>query len=121
MNPSTTTDRDGTRPPQAPAADAPVIPAVPGYEILEQVGRGGMGVVYKARHLDLDRLVALKVVLGGAHASPETLGRFKAEARAVAQLAHPNIVQVYDTGEHAGLPFISLEFVDGGSLDRYLS
>jgi serine/threonine protein kinase len=90
--------------------------AVPGYEILEELGRGGMGVVYKARQTSLKRTVALKMILAGAHAAPEELNRFRHEAEAVAQLQHPNIVQVYDIGEAGGLPFISLEFVDGGTL-----
>ena len=84
--------------------------------ILEVIGRGGMGVVYKARHIRLDRLVALKMVLSGAHASPEQLARFSIESQAVAQLQHPGIVQIYEVGEHDGLPYFSLEFVAGGSL-----
>jgi hypothetical protein len=91
-------------------------PTVPGYEILAELGRGGMGVVYKARHLGLNRLVALKMILSGGHASAEQMARFRREAEAVAQLQHPNIVQIYDIGEHLGLPYFSLEFVDGGSL-----
>jgi WD40 repeat protein len=79
-----------------------------------------MGVVYKARHVGLDRVVALKMILSGAHAGSAELGRFRAEAQAVARLQHPNIVQVHEVGEHAGRPFFSQEFVEGGSLDRRL-
>jgi serine/threonine protein kinase/Flp pilus assembly protein TadD len=89
---------------------------LPGYEILEELGRGGMGVVYKARHLGLKRLVALKMILSAEHAGAEERARFHAEAEAIAKLHHPNIVQVYDIGEANGKPFFALEYVAGGSL-----
>lgn len=92
------------------------LPRVPGYEIVEEIARGGMGVVYKARHVKLNRLVALKMVLAGNHASQSEFKRFLVEAEAVAALQHPGIVQIFETSEHNGLPYFSLEFVDGGSL-----
>src|SRR5262249_36266056 len=99
---------------------APDRPLVGGYEVLGKLGHGGMGVVYKARHRKLDRLGALKMLLAGAHAAPEQLARFYTESQAVAQIHHPNIVQIYEIGEVAGLPYFSLEFVDGGSLAQKL-
>jgi serine/threonine-protein kinase len=94
----------------------PIGLVVPGYELIEEIGRGGMGVVYKARHVRLERLVALKMILAGAHASADQIARFRIEARAVAQMQHPGIVQIYEDGDHGGLPYFSLEFVPGGSL-----
>ncbi len=86
------------------------------YEILSVLGRGGMGVVYKARHLPLDRLVALKMILHGANASKDQLNRFQREAEAAARLSHPNIVSIYEVGSHKGLPYFSLEFIQGRDL-----
>src|SRR5207248_1651735 len=93
---------------------------LPGYKFLGVLGRGGMGVVYKARQVKLDRLVALKMVLSGVYAAPGELARFQAEAEAVARLQHPNIVQIYEINEHQGLPYIALEYSERGSLQQRL-
>lgn len=90
--------------------------SIPGYEILEEVGRGGMGVVFRARQVALNREVALKMVLNGEYATPEAARRFRAEAEAVARIQHPNIVQIFDVGEWNGLSYLSLELCSAGSL-----
>ena len=102
-------------------SDEPAPPAVPGYEVLGVLGRGGMGVVYKARQVLADRVVALKVIRSGAHASAEEVARFRTEAAAVARLSHPHVVPVFEVGEHAGLPFFSLQFCPGGTLAERLA
>src|SRR3954454_155840 len=102
--------------PDAPLTARP-LPEVVGYEILEVIGHGGMGVVYKARQVGLNRLVALKMVLPG-RAGSEELARFRVEGEAVARLQHPNIVQIYEVGDYQGQPFFSLEFVEGDNLAR---
>ncbi len=105
--------------PSSPSAAKGKLPQVPGYEILGELGRGGMGVVYRARQLGLNRMVALKMVLN-SQASESELERFRLEARSVATAQHPNIVGVFDVGEFNGLPYMALEFVEGGPLDNRL-
>jgi ABC-type antimicrobial peptide transport system permease subunit/tRNA A-37 threonylcarbamoyl transferase component Bud32 len=95
-------------------------PTIPGFEIVEELGRGGMGVVYKARQLALGRYVALKMIRDAAYARPDQLARFRTEARSVARLQHPNIVQIHEIGAHEAQPFLALEFVDGVGLNRKL-
>lgn len=105
----------------APSASSETPPIVPGYEIVGLLGRGGMGVVYQARHLALRRIVALKMIRTGPEAGPEELIRFRTETEAVAALQHPGIVQIYEVGEHNGRPYCALEFVPGGSLAQHAS
>jgi len=89
------------------------------YVLLEKLGEGGMGVVYKARQRDLKRIVAIKMILGGAVGSSQ-MARFRLEAEAVARLQHPHIVQIFEVNSHEGKPFFSLEFVEGGTLKEML-
>ena len=100
------------------APGAPLAP--PGYEILGELGRGGMGVVYKARQVKAKRTVALKMILAGGHAGAAELERFRLEGEAVARVQHPGIVQIHEVGDQEGRPFFSLEYVSGGSLNRKL-
>jgi serine/threonine protein kinase/tetratricopeptide (TPR) repeat protein len=110
---------DTETPGMPPTPAIPMLP--PGYEELGILGRGGMGIVYKARDIRLNRIVALKMILAGAQASPADLERFRAEAEAVAQLQHPNIVQIFEVGTYLGLPFFTLEFIAGGTLAHRVS
>jgi eukaryotic-like serine/threonine-protein kinase len=94
---------------------------IPSYDILEEIGSGGMGVVYKARQRGLNRLVALKMIRGRERVRPDQLVRIRIEAEAVARLRHPNIVHIYEIGEVDGLPFLSLELLEGGTLEDRLA
>jgi serine/threonine-protein kinase len=115
-------DLDALFPPQdEPSQEELSLPRIPGYEVEAVLGRGGMGIVFRARHLQLNRLVALKMTLAGAYAEPRERGRFQRETEAVASLRHPNIVQVFDVGVHEGRPYFTMEFVEGGSLSRKLA
>ena len=109
-----------TRDPEAVRATLPAPKLVGDYDILAEVGRGGMGVVYKARHRRLQRLAALKMVLAGEFASPTQELRFRLEAELAARVQHLNIVQVYEIGSYEGRPFLALEWVEGGSLANRL-
>jgi serine/threonine protein kinase/Tfp pilus assembly protein PilF len=100
------------------AASETNTPVVADYEILAEVGRGGMGVVYQARQRSLNRLIALKMVLGGLHADTAARMRFRTEAEAIARLQHPNIVQIYDVSRPGEQPFLAMEYVDGGNLQQ---
>src|SRR5262249_43886765 len=112
--------RPGVRGHERVAEPAP-LPVIDGYEIGELLGRGGMGLVFKAMQKALKRHVALKIVVSGAHAGAAERARFRTEAEAVARLHHPGIVQIYEGGGQAGCPYLALEFVSGGSLAQQLN
>ncbi len=106
--------------PVGPARRPARLPSLPGYEILEELGRGGMGVVYKARQVAFDRLVAVKMVRGHLLAGPDEINRFRTEARALGQLDHPHVVRVFDFDEDQGCPFFVMQYLPGGTLATLL-
>ena len=115
-------DADDTERTLPPGAEQPerIRPKVAGYEILGVLGEGGMGIVFKAKQDRLGRFVALKMIRAGAGARSQDLARFEAEAQAVAAIEHPNIVRIFEIGEHGGMPFCSLEYLSGGSLAKQI-
>jgi serine/threonine protein kinase len=115
--PPTIPDLSPTPPPPISSIGAPL---VPGYDIECELARGGMGVVYRARQMPLNRVVALKMILSGVYASPEERLRFLSEAKVVASLSHPGIVQLHDFGTHGGTPYFAMEYCPGGTLAQRL-
>ena len=109
-------------PPRAGRVPESVLPRqLAGYELGTEVGRGGMGVVYRAHDPRLDRPVALKLILAGAYSGKTARESFLAEARVTARLRHPNIVQIYEVGKENSIPFMALELVEGGTLERQVA
>src|SRR5262249_21938298 len=111
----------GDRWPRDSVAESEGLPDISGYEVLGVLGRGGMGVVYRAWQRRLNRMVGLKMVRAGAQASTQVLARFGVEAEVIARLQHPNIVQIHEVGQYAGSPFLVLELVEGTSLAQSLA
>ncbi|MGE3817820.1 MAG: protein kinase [Isosphaeraceae bacterium] len=113
--------RGDAKPGEDTSSPVRALPRIPGYEVLEELDRGGMGVVYRARQVVLNRPCVLKMILAGTYAEPEDIARFLAEAEVVARVQHPNVVQIRHIGEVDGLPFFELELVEAGSLARMLN
>src|SRR5258705_1832658 len=103
-----------------PQGAGPELPKIPGYEVEAVLGRGGMGIIYRVRHVKLDRVVALKMLLSGEYAGAVELARFAREAQSIAALQHPNIVQIYEVGQVDGRGYFTMELVGGGSLSQKL-
>src|SRR5262249_38283818 len=114
LPPATPPTADGTDLGKTAPQPQPVLRVFGPYELLKEIAKGGMGVVFKARDTVLNRVVALKTIRAGDSAGPEELLRFQREARAAAQLAHPNIVPVYETSRHEGEHYFTMPFVVGG-------
>src|SRR5262249_4568222 len=110
-------EMDPTQPDRITARSSTVrIPVLPGYEILGELGRGGMGIVYKARQLDLNRIIALKLIRAGPGATRQEISRFRTEASAVARLDHPGVVRIHHLDEYQGQLYFCMEYLPGGNL-----
>ncbi|MFI5453922.1 MAG: protein kinase [Isosphaerales bacterium] len=120
FNPNTIAPSLSSIPPRVQSSQEPVPQRLGRYQIIEKLGQGGMGSVYRARDVSLDRVVALKVMEGMGRTDGRAFARFQVEARAAAQLSHPGIVQIHDVGEQDGVVFLTLQYVGGGSLSQVL-
>jgi predicted Ser/Thr protein kinase len=121
--PPATITFDHDSPLKSPSACAVTMgrwPSIPGYQIVEELSQGGMGIVYKARQLGLERMVAIKTMLPGGPAGEEQRARFLREAKLMAMLQHPNILPIYEVGQYQGIPFLTMEYADGGTLSQSL-